>query len=380
MRGKNQFTYKAPSEELLKEIERFAESNSIRDTCFHFGITLSQFQTLRKKNLIKWNNSLKRKREIQRKKSIGFCHSEETKKLLSEKRKKWILENPNKSPYLLSHKSRGETYAERYFRKWLEKEKIPFEQEYRFKLYAFDFLVNKRIDLEIDGTQHRNDRCIIEHDKRRDNYAKEAGFIVYRISWADYCKLDRENKRIFLKNLKEFLISYNQSEVPNFVTVKKTRKPRPKELKTKFFNNLAKSIRSKKNIAEYYDYREYMSIEMIKSGTLIYDVCDLMCIGYNTIRKWLVKHDELKLLPVKVLKIEKIKSNKNTIKSEDNCFAAIKMLQEGKSYLEVAKHFGVSDNAIRKWIRSVGEDPKKYGHNKNNRKNNTGLNFNRTSI
>ena len=116
-------------------------------------------------------------------KSSGRKHTEETKKKLSLIRKKWIAENPDKSPYIVAHKSRGETYPERYFREWLEKENISFQQEYRFKLYSFDFLVNERVDLEIDGGQHKNDKRVIEHDIKRDTKSQEVIRIEPETFW-----------------------------------------------------------------------------------------------------------------------------------------------------------------------------------------------------
>lgn len=37
------------------------------------------------------------------------------------------------------------------------------------------------------------------------------------------------------------------------------------------------------------------------------------------------------------------------------------------SFLSVAKKYGVSDNAVRKWVRTYGEDPKMYGSRANKR-------------
>ena len=39
---------------------------------------------------------------------------------------------------------------------------------------------------------------------------------------------------------------------------------------------------------------------------------------------------------------------------------AIKLLNEGNSFLSVAKKMGVSDNAIRKWLLSRGINPKDF--------------------
>ena len=199
---------------------------------------------------------------------------------ISQSRKRWIAENPDKSPYIVSHKSRGETYPEKYFREWMEKESIPFQQEYRFKLYAFDFLVNERIDLEIDGNQHKNDKRIIEHDIKRDNKSKDAGFIVYRIMWSDYQKLNQEERETFLCELKEFLLN-SSNPIPQFVIKKK--QPKTPKIKQE-------------------DPRKKQALEMLKSGM---------------------------------------------------------------NFCEVGREFKVSDNAIRKWLKSLGENPKDYGRDRN---------------
>ena len=44
---------------------------------------------------------------------------------------------------------------------------------------------------------------------------------------------------------------------------------------------------------------------------------------------------------------------------------ALEMLKRGMNYCEVGREFKVSDNAIRKWIKSLGENPKDYGRDRN---------------
>lgn len=227
----NQFSYKAPDEETLRQMEEYYYDNhSIRDVAKKFNTTEMKIRVLRDKGLVRMERTPEQKRLFNSVKHVGIKHSEKTKKKLSLIRKQWISENPDKSPYIVSHKSRGETYPEKYFREWMEKENIPFQQEYRFKLYAFDFLVNERIDLEIDGDQHKNDKRIIEHDIKRDNKSKDAGFIVYRIMWSDYQKLNQEERETFLCELKEFLLN-SSNPIPQFVI--KKRQPKIKKVKSK---------------------------------------------------------------------------------------------------------------------------------------------------
>jgi DNA-binding NarL/FixJ family response regulator len=44
---------------------------------------------------------------------------------------------------------------------------------------------------------------------------------------------------------------------------------------------------------------------------------------------------------------------------------AIELLKEGYSYVAVGKKFNVSDNAIRKWVKSMNIDPKSFQFYKN---------------
>ena len=62
-------------------------------------------------------------------------HNEETKNRISRSRKEYLEKHPEKVPYTLNHKSKGESYPEKYFREWLEKENISFGQ--------FDFIEDR---------------------------------------------------------------------------------------------------------------------------------------------------------------------------------------------------------------------------------------------
>ena len=315
--------------------------------------------TLNKRGFLNFDNSEERYNRLVRKKSRGRKHSEETKKRISENRKKWIAENPDKSPYLMSHKSRGETYPEKYFREWLEKENIPFQQEYKFKLYSFDFLVNERVDLEIDGDQHKNDKRIIEHDIKRDAKSQEAGFVVYRIVWSDYQRLTYEEKEKFLGELKEFLLNVD-NPVPEFVIKKRTRTYNVKEKKGyELFVHYNVDTR-----LYQYDYRSLMALEMFKNGKTMEEIADIFDVSRSTVSRWI--HGTCENVSLKnVLDANKRKhgsvKNKNVKFSLEQKQHALSLLKQGMSYLQVGKKFNVSDNSIRKWVKSLGENPKHFG-------------------
>ena len=67
----------------------------------------------------------------------------------------------------------------------LDNHNINYIREFHFGKYFLDFKIeigNVLLDLEIDGKQHNSEERIL-HDKERDNFLKNNGYIVYRISW-----------------------------------------------------------------------------------------------------------------------------------------------------------------------------------------------------
>ena len=218
--------------------------------------------------------------------------------------------------------------------------------------------------MEIDGGQHNNDKRIIEHDIKRDTKSQEAGFVVYRIEWCNYQRLTHEEKEKFLTELKEFLLNVN-IPVPEFVIKKRTRTHKPRTIKQQ-----QPLIFVKHKIKEdlyCYDYRELMAVEMFKSGKFFSEICDLFCISHSTLSRWIDNCGREKVMNERVIvkspRVYKKKSTKlSKIKQEDpRRKEALSLLKQGMSYCEVGKKFDVSDNAIRKWVKSLGLDPKHYG-------------------
>lgn len=271
---RNQHTYSPPSKKELEAIRRYYDQgHTIRDVVKTFKISFCKLYGWIDKGLLTLTRDKDTQKEICSAKHKGLKHTQSTKDKLSKIRKRWIKNNPDRHPWKLAHKSRGESYPEKYFREWLEKEGLPFVQEYPYKTYHFDFLVGNVVDLEIDGSQHKGWSTIVEHDLKRNKIVEAAGFIVKRIYWPDYKKLSTEDKGKYLSELKKFLLG---------------------------------------------DYQREVVIE-------------------------------------KVIAPEKLK------KEDPRRRQALSMLKDGASYRAVGKAFGVSDNGIRKWIASLGENPKDYG-------------------
>lgn len=137
----------------------------------------------------------------------GKKHSEETKAKISAARKKYLSEHPEKVPFKLNHSSK-ESYPEKYFRKWLKKENLLEAQELQIDRYTLDFAwPDKKIYLEIDGSQHKLD-WMQEHDKIRANYLSNLGWkCIGRVDWPWYKALSKKEKHYYLAKIKEAIFS-----------------------------------------------------------------------------------------------------------------------------------------------------------------------------
>lgn len=133
----------------------------------------------------------------------GKHHTEEQKRKVSESRKKYLMEHPEKVPYVLNHHSKGDSYPERYFKHILNLNNIIFEQNYYQSGYFLDFAWPEyKIYFEVDGEQHYVDSRIIEHDKIRTEKLNNIGWrCIERIRWADYQKFTKSEKIEFINGL-----------------------------------------------------------------------------------------------------------------------------------------------------------------------------------
>jgi len=129
-------------------------------------------------------------------------HSKETRAKISASRKAFLQENPHMVPYRLNHYSKGESYAEMYFRGVLESSGVSFKQEHQVGLYSLDFAVlDRMIDLEIDGDQHHLDPRIVESDRKRNEHLQGLGWNVIRVRWSSYQALSEAERKAFCEDL-----------------------------------------------------------------------------------------------------------------------------------------------------------------------------------
>lgn len=137
------------------------------------------------------------------------CHDKSIKEHFHNKRMKEI-----ELGTFIGWKSRNITsYAEKFFIDVLDNNNIkyeinkPLKREHK-QSYFLDFYIEKnniKIDLEIDGKQHKyEDR--MQSDIERDIYVESKGIKVYRIDWNE---INSDNgKQIMKEKIDEFLDFY----------------------------------------------------------------------------------------------------------------------------------------------------------------------------
>jgi very-short-patch-repair endonuclease len=146
------------------------------------GITVSSFKNKHHREESKRNISLKLKQSHKNGSHPGWKHinTDEHRRSYPEK---WFIEN------IINQHGLNKIFE--------IKEKMPFGK------YFLDFaFLNIKLDVEIDGQQHNRSLESIDHDKKRDEYLKEHGWLVFRIKWINM-KEDITRFLYFIESLKE---------------------------------------------------------------------------------------------------------------------------------------------------------------------------------
>ena len=221
------------------------------------------------------------------KKLKPFCHSEKTKRKISEIRKEYIKNNPDKLPYLSNHRKYGDSYPEQYFETILINNNIIYTKKYRISIYELDFaIVDKKINIEVDGSQHYNNIKVIESDKRRNEFLKSDGWDIIRINWSEYLKSDKEKYIIDLIN---YINNITNNKPVTQITKQYTKYDYCScgNLKWKSSNNCRECYIKSRQIVVHPTYEELL-LDISQSNYVAvgkkYGVSD------NTIRKWIRKH------------------------------------------------------------------------------------------
>jgi very-short-patch-repair endonuclease/transposase-like protein len=292
----------------ITEIQKYYdEGNSLKSISKKFGISQRQLYKAIKSGDLKTRS--KSETSIIQHKKKKYNHSDETKRKLSEIRKKYLQENPDKVPYLLNHSSH-ESYPEKYFAEVFENENFNLQRYFRIGLYELDFCsVKKKVDIEIDGNQHYTDEKIIESDKRRDQFLRDFGWEIVRIEWKEFKKLNDIDRRDFIQRLKGYL--NNIEEKPCFYKYKSNKKEKVK-----------KKVKKEK-VKNHYSLNK------------ICKCCSDRITNY-TKNEMCVKCQRFNSRKVERPSLEQLKDD-----------------VEKLGYTGTGKKYGVSDNAIRKWLKII---------------------------
>jgi very-short-patch-repair endonuclease len=216
--------------------------------------------------------------------------SDEHKKKISESRIKYLKENPDKVPYKLNHYSKGYSYPEKYFEDIFNKYGLIYEKQLQISIYTLDFaIIDKGINIEIDGDQHYLDEVVIKSNKKRDIFLTENNWNVIRIRWSDYKKMKYVDKKDYIENLVNYINGLNKN-LPKIINNNnycidcgiKINKKSKRCNKCEYI----KRIKTKeKRKVENRPNKEQLLLDIKEFGYCgtgrKYGVCD------NTIRKWL---------------------------------------------------------------------------------------------
>lgn len=121
-------------------------------------------------------------------------HSEECKKHISEKRKKFLQENPEKHPWKKNTKFISQPCE--YLKKVLKENNISFEEEYQpllpHRFFSIDIAFpDRKLGLEINGNQHYNANGTLKtyYQKRHDEIESN-GWKLIEIHYNEVYKFD----------------------------------------------------------------------------------------------------------------------------------------------------------------------------------------------
>lgn len=135
------------------------------------------------------SNIRHRLKKLSKPKSIKlpYKHTEENKKLLSEKRKQFLKDNPDKHPWKKSTKFLS-TPCEN-FKNLLDELDIKYVPEYTIsddRLYSIDIAFpTRKIAIEINGNQHYNTNGTLkEYYQLRHNFIEELGYKIYELHYS----------------------------------------------------------------------------------------------------------------------------------------------------------------------------------------------------
>lgn len=166
-----------------KKVQEYMDmGHTYRETQDKFGMSSAAIAGARKRGDLQTLNRSEAQNLSHKRGKASNKHTEQTKQKISESRRKYLLENPDKVPYLLNHSSK-QSYPEKLFQKALEQSGINgWKYNLQVGLYQYDFaFTDQKIDVEIDGSTHNLPK-VKKIDRRRDEFSTSNGWMVIRFT------------------------------------------------------------------------------------------------------------------------------------------------------------------------------------------------------
>lgn len=266
----------------------------------------------------------------------------EHRKKISESRLKYLHLNPDKVPYRLWNTAGYVSYPHNKIMSILKNMNIQgWISEYQNSIYSYDIAFPElKLDIEIDGSTHSRPETIIS-DARRDAYSTSQGWKVLRFTASDVVKDSTKVVDSIIDVISSinptYLSTFDSNkwniQKQNFINYKAQLHKKSQIHKTVVHKPLPLNIEHNEEHSIFnilYKKCEFCNNDFV-SSTVNQLYCNKSCAV-----KYRHKDKASKRPSVDVL-IYKIKST---------------------SYVAVGKEYGVSDNAIRKWVKAYGIDPK----------------------
>lgn len=243
----------------------------------------------------------------------NFKLSVEAKEKIRKARLKWMKEHPEQTAW----RQKNMSYPEKCFQKILEDngldKKYLIYREYSVFPYFIDFaFVDEKLAVEIDGSQHIEEERK-KSDEKKDELLISKGWKVLRIAAIEVTHNGTKALDAVLKMLNSGTSEYAKVGI---LKAPKTRESKHIESKPKIV---------KVGILKLPKKQEYIKKERGEDGLT----------------------DKQRLNALKQRKVER--------PTKEELWEMVKT----KSFLAIANHYGVSDNAIKKWCKQYGLPYKK---------------------
>lgn len=322
----------------------YNEPHTVRDTILYFKL-----HTVLWKSAVDSGKLIPRTPEESRrisKSRLGKKHTPEIKKLLSEKRKKFLSENPDKHPWRNPKKFISEPCQ--HLKKIFKEREIKFIEEYQplleqGRFYSIDVVIpDKKIGIEINGNQHYNrDGTLKDYYRTRYDLITKNGWNLYEVHYSLVYNSDFVN---------ELIESINTSSPLDHFDYKQYISDKVKKQNDKLSNKKLTTVDMKNSIFDWSSFSKLTIVEIQKITS-----CKLSSIysymnrhGFEYMKSGRPKSLRLpidkKLKEIEDDTQEYIPTSRKFNPTKEELSKIIWELP----YTKVAEHYGVSDVAVRK--------------------------------